>query len=189
MGRDGNPMTRETPQQVMRTQNLTRRDPDVRDVRINVKFDQYGYLDIEEARQGRNGEWAAHDIEVRGRDYNSAEVNEATSMKTGVADPDKETSSYEAVENIGKPQDEIQYDRTYLMQHSDEIIESFIEQGYQKNEAVAIFNYMIGEEELTEKQAKDRVNDDIKEVKQEERTEEEEERTPWGDAEARDARR
>ncbi len=89
MGRDGNPMTRETPQQVMRTQNLTRRDPDVRDVRINVKFDQYGYLDIEEARQGRNGEWAAHDIEVRGRDYNSAEVNEATSMKTGVADPDK----------------------------------------------------------------------------------------------------
>ena len=72
---------------------------------------------------------------------------------------------------------------------SDEIIESFIEQGYQKNEAVAIFNYMIGEEELTEKQAKDRVNDDIKEVKQEERTEEEEERTPWGDAEARDARR
>ena len=189
MGRDGNPMTRETPQQVMRTQNLTRRDPDVRDVRMNVKFDQYGYLDIEEARQGRNGEWAAHDIEVRGRDYNSAEVNEATSMKTGVADPDKETSSYEAVENMGKPQDEIQYDRTYLMQHSDEIIESFIEQGYQKNEAVAIFNYMIGEEELTEKQAKDRVNDDIKEVKQEERTEEEEERTPWGDAEARDARR
>ncbi len=189
MGRDGNPMTRETPQQVMRTQNLTRRDPDVRDVRINVKFDQYGYLDIEEARQGRNGEWAAHDIEVRGRDYNSAEVNEATSMKTGVADPDKETSSYEAVENMGKPQDEIQYDRTYLMQHSDEIIESFIEQGYQKHEAVAIFNYMIGEEELTEKQAKDRVNDDIKEIKQEERTEEEEERTPWGDAEARDARR
>ena len=189
MGRDGNPMTRETPQQVMKTQNLTRRDPDVRDVRINVKFDQYGYLDIEEARQGRNGEWAAHDIEVRGRDYNSAEVNEATSMKTGVADPDKETSSYEAVENMGKPQDEIQYDRTYLMQHSDEIIESFIEQGYQKHEAVAIFNYMIGEEELTEKQAKDRVNDDIKEVKQEERTEEEEERTPWGDAEARDARR
>ncbi len=74
---------------------------------------------------------------------------------------------------MGKPQDEIQYDRTYLMQHSDEIIESFIEQGYQKHEAVAIFNYMIGEEELTEKQAKDRVNDDIKEVKQEERTEEE----------------
>ena len=189
MGREGTPIIRETPQQVMKTQNLTRRDPDVRDVRINVKFDQYGYLDIEEARQGRNGEWEAHDIEVRGRDYNSAEVNEATSMKTGVADPDKETSSFEAVENAGKPQDEIQYDRMYLMQHSDEIIESIIEQGYQKPEAVAIFNYMIGEEELTEKQAKDRVNDDIKEEKQEERMEEEEERTPWGDAEARDARR
>ena len=189
IGKDGNPVTRETPQQVMRTQNLTKRDQDVRDVRINIKFDQYGYMDIEEARQGRNGEWAAHDIEVRGRDYNSAQVNEETSMKTGMADPDKETSSYESMENVGKPQDEIQYDRVYLMQHADEIIDGFINQGYQKIEAVAIFNHMIGEEALTEKQAKERVNEEIKEVKQEEREEESEERTPWGDAESRDARR
>lgn len=188
MGKDGNPITRETPQQVMRTQNLTGRDQDIRDIRINVKFDQYGYLDIEEARQGRNGEWAAHDIEVRGRDYNSAQVNEATSMKTGVADPDKETSSYESMENEGKPQDEIKYDKMYLMQHADEIIDEFIKQGYQKPEAVAIFNYMIGEQELTEKEAKEKVNENLKEVKQEEREEEPEERTPWGDAEARDAR-
>ena len=189
MGKDGNPITRETPQQVMRTQNLTGRDQDIRDIRINVKFDQYGYLDIEEARQGRNGEWAAHDIEVRGRDYNSAQVNEATSIKTGVADPDKETNSYETMENEGKPQDEIQYDKMYLMQHADEIIDEFIKQGYQKLEAVAIFNYMIGEQELTEKEAKEKVNENLKEVKQEEREEEPEERTPWGDAEARDARR
>lgn len=189
MGKDGNPITRETPQQVMRTQNLTGRDQDIRDIRINVKFDQYGYLDIEEARQGRNGEWAAHDIEVRGRDYNSAQVNEVTSIKTGVADPDKETNSYENMENEGKPQDEIQYDKMYLMQHADEIIDEFIKQGYQKLEAVAIFNYMIGEQELTEKEAKEKVNENLKEVKQEEREEEPEERTPWGDAEARDARR
>lgn len=189
IGKDGNPVTRETPQQVMRTQNLTKRDQDVRDVRINIKFDQYGYMDIEEARQGKNGEWAAHDIEVRGRDYNSTQVNEETSMKTGMADPDKETSSYESMENVGKPQDEIQYDRVYLMQHADEIIDGFINQGYQKVEAVAIFNHMIGEEALTEKQAKERVNKEITEVKQEEREEEPEERTLWGDAEARDARR
>ena len=189
MGKDGNPITRETPQQVMRTQNLTGRDQDIRDIRINVKFDQYGYLDIEEARQGKNGEWAAHDIEVRGRDYNSAQVNEVTSIKTGVADPDKETNSYETMENEGKPQDEIQYDKMYLMQHADEIIDEFIKQGYQKLEAVAIFNYMIGEQELTEKEAKEKVNENLKEVKQEEREEEPEERTPWGDAEARDARR
>lgn len=189
IGKDGNPVTRETPQQVMRTQNLTKRDQDVRDVRINIKFDQYGYMDIEEARQGKNGEWAAHDIEVRGRDYNSAQVNEETSMKTGMADPDKETSLYESMENVGKPQDEIQYDRVYLMQHADEIIDGFINQGYQKVEAVAIFNHMIGEEALTEKQAKERVNKEITEVKQEEREEEPEERTLWGDAEARDARR
>ncbi len=188
MGKDGNPITRETPQQVMRTQNLTGRDQDIRDIRINVKFDQYGYLDIEEARQGRNGEWAAHDIEVRGREYNSAQINEATSIVTGVADPDKETNLYENVENKGKQQDDIKYDKMYLMQHADEVIEKFIKQGYQKTEAIAIFNYMIGEQELTEEQAKKKVNENLKEEKQEER-EEAEERTPWGDAEARDARR
>ena len=75
------------------------------------------------------------------------------------------------------------------MQHADEIIDEFIKQGYQKTEAVAIFNYMIGEQELTEKEAKEKVNENLKEVKQEEREEEPEERTPWGDAEARDARR
>ena len=48
---------------------------------------------------------------------------------------------------------------------------------------------MIGEQELTEKEAKEKVNENLKEVKQEEREEEPEERTPWGDAEARDARR
>lgn len=189
MGKDGVPTTRETPQQVMNTQNLAKRDPDVRAVRINVKFDQYGYMDLEEARQGRNGEWAAHDIEVRGRDYNSAKVNEETSMKTGMADPDKETNAYETMEKVGKPQEEVKYDRMYLTQHADEIIDGFIKQGYQKDEAVAIFNHMIGEEALTEKQAKERVNEDMKEVKQVEREEEPEERTPWGDAEARDARR
>lgn len=98
IGSDGEPVTREVPNQVMRTQNLSRRDGDVRDIRFNIKFDTYGYMDIEEARQGRKGEWSAHDIEVRGRKYNSSEVNEATSIRTGVADPDKETETYSSVE-------------------------------------------------------------------------------------------
>lgn len=49
------------------------------------------------------------------------------------------------------------------MQHSEEIIEEFIKDGYQRKEAVEIFNYMIGEEVLTEKEAKERVNENIKE--------------------------
>lgn len=53
IGSDGEPVTREVPNQVMRTQNLSRRDGDVRDIRFNIKFDKYGYMDIEEARQGK----------------------------------------------------------------------------------------------------------------------------------------
>lgn len=194
IGSDGNPVTKESPQQVMQTRNLTGRDQDIKDVRINIKFDTYGYLDIEEARQGKKGECAAHDIEVRGRDYNSSQVNEKTSIRTGVADPDRETGTYSSVEKTGLIQDGVQYDEMHLMQHSEEIIEEFIKDGYQRKEAVEIFNYMIGEEVLTEKEAKERVNENIKErekiqEKEQERDDDDEGRTPWGDAEARDSRR
>lgn len=194
IGSDGNPVTKESPQQVMQTRNLTGRDQDIKDVRINIKFDTYGYLDIEEARQGKKGEWSAHDIEVRGRDYNSSQVNEKTSIRTGVADPDRETGTYSSVEKTGLIQDGVQYDEMHLMQHSEEIIEEFIKDGYQRKEAVEIFNYMIGEEVLTEKEAKERVNENIKErekiqEKEQERDDDDEGRTPWGDAEARDSRR
>lgn len=194
IGSDGNPVTKESPQQVMQTRNLTGRDQDVRDVRINIKFDTYGYPYAEEARQGKKGEWASQAIEGIGRPYNSSQVNEKTSIRTGVADPDRETGTYSSVEKTGLIQDGVQYDEMHLMQHSEEIIEEFIKDGYQRKEAVEIFNYMIGEEVLTEKEAKERVNENIKErekiqEKEQERDDDDEGRTPWGDAEARDSRR
>lgn len=194
IGSDGNPVTKESPQQVMQTRNLTGRDQDIRDVRINIKFDAYGYPYAEEARQGKKGEWASQAIEVERRPYNSSQVNEITSIRTGVADPDRETGTYSSVEKTGLIQDGVQYDDMHLMQHSKEIIEEFIKDGYQRKEAVEIFNYMIGEEVLNEKEAKERVNENIKEREKirendQERDDDDEGRTPWGDAEARDARR
>lgn len=190
IGSDGNPVTKESPQQVMQTRNLTGRDQDVRDVRINIKFDIYGYLYLEEARQGNEGEWTSQAIEVKGRPTNSSQVNEITSIRTGVADPDRETGMYSSVEKTGLIQDGVQYDEMHFMQHSEEIIEKFIKDGYQRKEAVEIFNYMIGEEVLTENEAKERVNENIKErEKEQERDDDDEGRTPWGDAEARDSRR
>lgn len=162
IGSDGNPVTKESPQQVMQTRNLTGRDQDVRDVRINIKFDIYGYPYLEEARQGNEGEWTSQAIEVKGRPTNSSQVNEITSIRTGVADPDRETGMYSSVEKTGLIQDGVQYDEMHFMQHSEEIIEKFIKDGYQRKEAVEIFNYMIGEEVLTEKEAKERVNENIK---------------------------
>jgi len=190
IGSDGNPVTKESPQQVMQTRNLTGRDQDVRDVRINIKFDTYGYPYAEEARQGNEGEWTSQAIEVKGRPTNSSQVNEITSIRTGVADPDRETGMYSSVEKTGLIQDGVQYDEMHFMQHSEEIIEKFIKDGYQRKEAVEIFNYMIGEEVLTENEAKARVNENIKErEKEQERDDDDEGRTPWGDAEARDSRR
>ncbi len=194
IGSDGNPVTKESPQQVMQTRNLTGRDQDIRDVRINIKFDTYGYPYAEEARQGNEGEWTSQAIEVKGRPTNSSQVNEITSIRTGVADPDRETGMYSSVEKTGLIQDGVQYDEMHFMQHSEEIIEKFIKDGYQRKEAVEIFNYMIGEEVLTEKEAKERVNENIKErekiqEKEQERDDDDEGRTPWGDAEARDSRR
>lgn len=186
IGNDGNPVVKDVPYQVMKTKNLTEQDKDIRDIRININIDTYGYLEISEARQGMNGEWAAHDIEVKGREYNSHEVNEETSMRTRKANPDRQTDTYDMVDDTGLVQDGIQYDEMYLMQHSDEIIQEFIDEGYNRDEAITIFNYMIGDEVLTEEQAKEKVNEEIQsKEKQQEKGEEDEGRTPWGDAEGR----
>lgn len=188
LGDDGNPVTQEVPYQVMQTKKLNRTDKDIRDIRITINIDTYGYLEIAEARQGKNGEWLSHDIEVKGRNYNSHEVNEATSIKTRKADPDKQTELYKQTASTGLIQDGIQYSEMYLIEHAQEIIEGFVLEGYQKQEAIQIFDYMIGQEPLTEEQAKQKVNEQIVEKPKEQQKEEQEqgeERTPWGDAEAR----
>lgn len=191
MGSDGNPVKREVPYQVMQTKGLANTDKDIRDVRFNVNIDTYGYLEISEARQGKNGEWVSHDIEVRGRDYNSYALNKETSIETRKADPDKQTDAFGKTEDTGLVQDGIQYDEMYLMQHADEIIEEFIKEGYQRDEAIEIFNLMIGEETLTEEQAKEKVNQQINEEREKdaqresEEHEEDEQRTQGGDALAR----
>ena len=79
------------------------------------------------------------------------------------------------------------------MQHAQELIQKFINEGYNKNEATEIFNLMIGEEKLTESQAKKEVNENIKNQsrdkddhgKEAEIDDDDNQRTPWGDAEAR----
>lgn len=168
IGSDGNPVTKNVPYQVMKTKGLNNIDKDIRDIRININIDSYGYLDIEEARQGRNGEWLSHDIEVKGRDYNSRAVNETTSIRSRKADPDKQTEAYEKAEkNEFAVEDGIQYDEMYLAEHADEIIQSLVDKGYQRPEAVDIFNYMIGEENLSLEQAEERVNKEIGEKSKE----------------------
>ncbi len=195
IGDNGSPVTKEVPYQVMKTKGLNNVDKDIRDIRINIKIDTYGYLDIEEARQGKNGEWLAHDIEVRGREYNSHAVNATTSIRTRRSDPDRQTEAYEKAEETGLKEDGIEYSEMYLIQHPSEFIESLMEEGYQKPEAIQIFDYIVGEEALSIEESKEKVNEEIaqgkfKKEEQKQKSEaqqgdEEEGRTPWGDAEDR----
>ena len=192
LGDNGKPVTKEVPYQVMKTKGLNNADKDIRDIRMTIEIDTYGYLNIGEARQGKNGEWLSHDVEMQGRDYNSHAINQTTSIKTRKADPDKQTEAYEKLEGTEVAEDGIEYTEMYLIQHADEIIDEFIEEGYQRKEATQIFNYMIGEEKLTEGQAKQRVNKEIgdnnKNIETENTMEEiddDEGRTPWGDAQMR----
>ena len=196
IGEDGKPVMKEVPHQTMKTKGLNNVDKDIRDIRINIKIDTYGYLDIEEARQGQNGEWLSHDVEVQGRSYNSHAVNATTSIRSRRADPDRQTTAYEKAAQTGLKEDGIEYSEMYLIQHPNEFIESLIKEGYQKPEAVQIFNYMVGEEALSLDEAKERVNEEIaqgklkeKEPSEVEQGDEEEGRTPWGDAEDRRNRR
>ncbi len=202
LGDDGNPVTKEVPYQVMKTKGLNNVDKDIRDIRMTVEIDAYGYLSIGEARQGKNGEWLSHEVEMKGRDSNSHAVNQVTSIKTRKADPDKQTNAYENLEGTEVAEDGIEFSEIYLISHAEEIVEKFIKEGYHKKEAVKIFDYMIGKEKLTEQEAKQRVNreiekknlregqtkdkDNTKNEKQIEIEQEEanqgEERTPWGDA-------
>ncbi len=196
MGDNGKPVVKETPYQVMETKNLNNVDKDIRGVRINVNIDSYGYLEISEARQGTNGMWSSHAIEVQGRDYNSHVMDRITSIETRKADPDKLTEAYKSVDGTKVAEDGIELSEMFLMQHAQELIQKFINEGYNKNEATEIFNLMIGEEKLTESQAKKEVNENIKNQSREkdspdrgkdevEIDDDDNQRTPWGDAEAR----
>ena len=191
LGNDGKPVTRQVPYQIMKTKGLNTADSDIRDIRIAINIDQYGYLDIEEARQGKNGEWLSHDIEVKGRNDNSHQINEATSIKTKQADPNKQTESYKQAENTQLVQEGIKYDEMYLIEHAEELIETLVDEGYQRKEAIKIFDYMIGKETLSLEEAKERVTEEIEKRadKTIEEQDMEEERTLWGDAEKRMARR
>ena len=43
----------------------------------------------------------SHDIETKGRNYNSHAVNQTTSIRTRAADPDRQTEAYEKAANTG----------------------------------------------------------------------------------------
>ncbi len=160
LGQDGNPVKKKVPYQTMKT-NLNGNDEDIKAVRINIEIVQ-GYLIVKESRLGKNGKWESHEIEVMGRDYNSKEINDVTSTRIGgEADPSRTTDAYEKVKETSMSNDGVQMEE--MQEYRESLINKFIDEGYNREEATKIYNYMIEKSwNLTEEQAKDKVNEEIK---------------------------
>ncbi len=183
LGEDGNPVKKEIPYQVMTTKGLTNTNRNARDIRIACHIEQ-GYLEFEEMRLGTNGEWTGYGIEGRGRDYNSKVVDNLSDTRTNEVKPEDVSNRYEAVEKTALADDGVQIQDLSPRQ----TIDRFIDEGYNKEEAISIYNYMIGEEHLPEEAAKQKVNEEIIEKSEKENNRNrdvEDEKTPWGDAESR----
>ena len=180
LGQDGNPVKKKVPYQTMKT-NLNGNDEDIKAVRINIEIVQ-GYLIVKESRLGKNGKWESHEIEVMGRDYNSKEINDVTSTRIGgEADPSRTTDAYEKVEETSMSNDGVQMEE--MQEYRESLINKFIDEGYNREEATKIYNYMIEKGwNLTEEQAKDKVNEEIKEKNEIDNNTEREGRTQGGDA-------
>ena len=183
LGQDGNPVKKKVPYQTMKT-NLNGNDEDIKAVRINIEIVQ-GYLIVKESRLGKNGKWESHDIEVMGRDYNSKEINDVTSTRIGgEADPSRTTDAYEKVKETSMSNDGVQMEE--MQEYRESLINKFIDEGYNREEATKIYNYMIEKSwNLTEEQAKDKVNEEIKgknEIDEMDDNTEGEGRTEGGDA-------
>lgn len=180
LGQDGNPVKKEVPYQTMKI-NLNGNDEDIKAVRINIEIVQ-GYLIVKESRLGKNGKWESHEIEVMGRDYNSKEINDVTSTRIGgEADPSRTTDAYEKVEETSMSNDGVQMEE--MQEYRESLINKFIDEGYNREEATKIYNYMIEKGwNLTEEQAKDKVNEEIKEKNEIDNNTEREGRTQGGDA-------
>lgn len=167
IGKDGKKVEKEVPYQAMYTQGLHRDNEYIRDIRFSVNI-HWGELEINESRQGTNGEWTSHEVEMKGKDDNTQKVKRLTQNRTKSNNPDEISESFDKVEDTGLKEEGIQIEE---MTEPETIIQRFMAEGYQRKEAIQILNYMIGEEKLTEEQAKQRVNEKIK-LREKEKTEE-----------------
>lgn len=135
--RDGQNITKEVPYQFMSSSIKSTGDK-VREIGFAVNISM-GSLEIEEARLGTDGVWSSHPVELKGRDYNSQKVNERTDLMHKSTDPTRLSNTYDKFEGTEFADNGIQIDE--LRQN----VNRFMDEGYQKKEAIQIVKYMLGD--------------------------------------------
>lgn len=168
-GNDGQNIKDETPYRVMSAEGLEDKNHNTQDVRIAMYIDTYGYLKIETIHQGRNGEWEGKPIDVYGKERNTRRMNKIIderyrTPKTGVI-----AERHEELKKSGFSEDGITFDELSKKRKIDE----YMQDGYTLKEANNIYDYVVGELQLREEDAKEKVNEE---------REEDNQRTPGGDA-------
>lgn len=167
LGHDGQDVKSEIPYRVMTAQGLEDNNHNTQDIRIAMYKDSYGYLRIETIHQGRNGEWEGKNIDTYGRDINTSRMNrlideQKRTPKTGIIAERQQELVDSGYSMDGLSLDEVSKQRK---------INEYIQDGYTKEEAYSIYEYVVGEIQLSEQDAKVKVN--------EEREAEDNQKTPW----------
>ena len=164
LGNDGQNVRDEMPYRVMTAKGLEDKNHNTQDIRIAMYKDQYGYLKIETIHQGRNGEWEGKNIDIHGTDRNTERMNNLIDEKNKTPQTGALAKRQEELKTSGYSQDGLSLDEFSKQRKINE----YMEDGYTFEESNKIYGYVVGELQLTEEDAKLKVNEESEQTKQEE---------------------
>lgn len=164
LGNDGQNVREEIPYRVMTAKGLEDKNHNTQDIRIAMYKDQYGYLKIETIHQGRNGEWEGKNIDIHGTDRNTERMNNLIDEKNKTPQTGVLAKRQEELKTSGYSQDGLSLDEFSKQRKINE----YMEDGYTFEESNKIYDYVVGELQLTEEDAKLKVNEESEQTKQEE---------------------
>ena len=164
LGNDGQNVRDEVPYRVMTAKGLEDKNHNTQDIRIAMYKDQYGYLKIETIHQGRNGEWEGKNIDIHGTDRNTERMNNLIDEKNKTPQTGVLAKRQEELKTSGYSQDGLSLDEFSKQRKINE----YMEDGYTFEESNKIYGYVVGELQLTEEDAKLKVNEESEQTKQEE---------------------
>lgn len=164
LGNDGQNVRDEMPYRVMTAKGLEDKNHNTQDIRIAMYKDQYGYLKIETIHQGRNGEWEGKNIDIHGADRNTEKMNKLIDEKNKTPQTGALAKRQEELKTSGYSQDGLSLDEFSKQRKINE----YMEDGYTFEESNKIYGYVVGELQLTEEDAKLKVNEESEQTKQEE---------------------
>ncbi len=164
LGNDGQNVREEIPYRVMTATGLEDKNHNTQDIRIAMYKDQYGYLKIETIHQGRNGEWEGKNIDIHGTDRNTERMNNLIDEKNKTPQTGVLAKRQEELKTSGYSQDGLSLDEFSKQRKINE----YMEDGYTFEESNKIYDYVVGELQLTEEDAKLKVNEESEHTKQEE---------------------